>query len=136
MKLKYLLIIAMAALLPAIFNANAQYVPITPLSGYIVSAAGTSNNLFVIDVPNQSTVAIEWTNPTGGSTNLTMHLGRSVTGSSYQTNWWVIPGPTAGTTLVTNLSVPGFGYVRCDAIVSVGTIASTNTVSWAVKKGL
>ncbi len=114
-------------------SAQAQYDVETVSVPSIVSAGATSNNVAAtIPVLRQSEVALAWTT---AATNVTVHIGASVDGSNWQTNWhiWNFTNAMGRWTTVTNLHVGGIGYLRIDAITVTGSIPSTNMVRYGEK---
>lgn len=121
-------LIAVAALAFG-FAANAQTYKsetLTPLSAAIV-ANTSSNTTSVIDVRRQDLLSLQLT-AASGSTNaptLTLTFVYSVDGTTYgsvPTTTWALklPATTASTTITTNLSVYGYGYVK------LATVACSN----------
>lgn len=100
-----------------------------------VTAGATSNTLAVVlDCRKQQNVTLSWTT---GCTNVSVRLGNSVDGVNYQTNYvvWAFTNALPATTFTVSTNIPtaGFGYLVIDSVASTGTIAATNTVSYAIK---
>ena len=122
----------------SVLVASAQYtptaIPTTALSGYLVSAGQTSNNVVNLDCSrNLSYLAVEW-RVTGG-TNNTMTFDSTAGGGYWQTNAFSISGTNAlgsPMTIVTNIPVNGLYAIRAN-ISSAGTINQTNTLTYCIK---
>lgn len=125
--MKRILLVSLLAL-ACVLPAQAGY-DVVPLTVPTVAADATSNSIAqVIACVGQQNVAISWST---GSTNWVARLSASVDASRWQTNYYVFGGDSS--VLVTNLNVKGVGFLRLDSVLSTGTIAATNTVSWGRK---
>lgn len=130
-------VIALLFLASATLIASAQTPRYAPQSLTVptVSGGGTSNSIAqVIDCRKQQNVTLSWTT---GCTNVTVRLSNSVDGVNYQTNYlvWAFTNalPTTTYCVTTNIPTSGFGYLQLDSVATVGGIAATNTVSYAIK---
>lgn len=134
--MKKLFILSIIAALAALFTASAVAQTYEDVSLTIPNTvAGTATNGIgqVINCSKQQNVSLALT--TTGATNVLYRIGASLDRTNWETNRFLVAHAGGGTTLITNLNVGGIGYLRVDSLTVTGTIAATNSLVYAVKRG-